>query len=423
VDDSLVVGSSRIGHLYDGLEDTPHVAAQLSRSADGVQLELSLLEGETDFHTGWFKDGVVPTALQFRDTDGAVALVGCRFGGHGRNPLYGHGRGKIEVEQAVIGAGRYDYSEINALRSKVAGMARWSGLSSVEQNREHNDESRLTGVTVRAESKPAVTVGGAPLLSLTPYFSVETDEANGATIVRERALAETRTSQPSGWTGHLRPHRALQDLLALAYWWPCSLEMTTTQRDDDPYRDLEGASHGPRWFDVVMHRPGRQSPDGDAALPHNRRPLFVLADIGPAGVATWISEYEDLGRPMWVLTSVLYQGGIPLEARLLQIGTALEALGFRIAGKTCTFVEYLRLITSEVGAGADVVRGTHTTIDDWAAAFNKAYKGVKHADNPLPTPTVAHEMAWDGSLLARLWLGTHLGADPAQLADRARYLQ
>jgi hypothetical protein len=423
MDNVLPEGTSRIGQVFDGIEDTPHIAAQLSRDADGVRLELSLLAGFTDFHEAWFKDQQVPAFLQFRDVAGAVALAGCRFGGYNRSFGYRQGKGIVWAEQAVIGGEVYDYSAVDAVRSDIAGMSKWSGLSSVTRDHEHTEESRLKASTIHAESQPALTIGGTPSVLLSPYFSVATDDANGTTSIQEQILVETRTTTPASWDEHLRPHGALQDLLALAYWWPCRLEVTTAQRLDDPYRSQDGGNHGSRWLETVVRRTGRRSPGGDRVLPTNTRPLFVFADIGVAGVARWLAEYETLGRPVWPLAALLYQGNTPVEAELLQVGTALEALGYQLAGdQTLHYVDYLKLVAGQVAGGIDVVRGAQPDLDTWATTFNKAYKGVKHADNQPTSPVVAYEMTRAGSMLARLWLGVHLGADPAVLVDRARYL-
>jgi hypothetical protein len=432
VDNFLLEGTTRIGHLYDGSDETPSITAQLSRADDQVRLELSLLRSVTDLHEAWFQSQQVPSCLLFRDTAGAVALAGCRFGGYTQSSWYGHASGVIWVEQAVVGADAEDYSTLTGVRSSIDGLARWTGLSSVSDEREHDDESRLTAITVTAESKPAIAIGGTPPLSLTPQFSTSTDPANGTTLIQEQVLVETLTEQPISWQKHLRPHRALQDLLALTYGWPCNLDVTYARREDDPYRLLDGESLGTPWLQAVVPRAGRR-PAKRAPLSASQRPLFVLADISPAGVAKWISEYDSLGRSMWPLASLVYQGNIPVQARLLQVATALEALGFELTrsdgagssspGKTENFLTYLRLIVHGVGHdGAAVVSKDYADVSSWMAAFNQAYKGVKHADNASTLFAEAVEMVKAGSLLARLWLGAYLGADPHALADRARYV-
>jgi hypothetical protein len=65
------------------------------------------------------------------------------------------------------------------------------------------------------------------------------------------------------------------------------------------------------------------------------------------------------------------------------------------------------------------VFGAFGTASAWATAFNRAYLGVKHADNPQPNVDDAYNRAREGALLARLWLARHLGVDRVELESRA----
>lgn len=143
MDNTLPVGTARIGQLYDNAEDTPHIAAQLRRDLDGVHLEVSLLTGVTDHHAVWFETMQLPSFLSFRDTSGSVALTGLRFKSHEHSSAWGQARGVITVGQAVIGAWVADYSSVDGLRSDIAGMARWTDLSSVTEDRTLTEEGRL----------------------------------------------------------------------------------------------------------------------------------------------------------------------------------------------------------------------------------------------------------------------------------------
>jgi len=417
MDNSLPVGAARIGQLYDDVEDTPHITAQLRRDSAGVHLELSLLADVTDYHADWFRTRQLPSFLTFRDTSGPVALTGLRLEGRNRSFASGLARGTIRVDHAVIGADVANYSSLDGLRSEIAGMALWSGLSSVTKDRAHTEEGRLRSFVITAESQDAVAVSDDDSVLFTPYFSVNLDDANGRTVIQEQILVETRARPAAPWDEHLRTHRALQDLLSLAYWHPCALRVTAAQRLDDPHRTMDGQDRGPRWLEAIVTRAGRAMLDHDLELPAHAHPLFAFSDIGPRGVSQWLQEYQTLGRPMWPLAALLFSGGTPVQADLLQVATALEALGHSIAGGTRHFIDYL---LAAVGAVDPAVVGAICGSDarDWARKFNAAYKGVKHADNAATDPQVAWDMLTSGRLLIQSWLGIHLGADPGQLAQR-----
>lgn len=276
---------------------------------------------------------------------------------------------------------------------------------------------RLRSFIITAESQEAVAVTNDASVLFSPYFSIRPDDANGRTLIQEQVLVETRARPAAPWNEHLRTHRALQDLLSLAYWHPCALRVTAAQRLDDPYRTMDDQDLGSRWLEAIVTRAGRAMPDHDIELPTHAQPLFVFSDIGPQGVSRWLHEYETLGRPVWPLASLLFSGGTPAEADLLQVATALEALGYRIAGETKYFADYLLAVADAVGpAVAAAICGPDAQA--WAQKCNAAYKGVKHADNAATDPQVAWDMLTSGRLLLQSWLGIHLGADPGQLAQR-----
>jgi len=417
VANDLSAGAVRIGHLFDGIEETPHMTAQLRRSDTSIILDLSLMRDVDVHHEDWFRQGTVPNEVVFADEEGTVALVECRFGGYKQNLGVGQSKGTIHARHAVFGPGISGYTHIHGLRTELEGLAAWSGLSSVREERTSNDESRLTRIEVVGQAQPPVEVLDESELSLLPYFSIRYDDANRVRILTEEVLVESRTSEPSPWSMHMRRHAALQDLISLAYGWPCQLKTRTVTRDDDPARALDGTSWGLQWLDALAMNAGRTVEGDDLRLPPDRRALFTLRDIGVEGVSRWMREYEDLGRPMWTLAATLFQRGATPELRLLQVGSALEALGYRLAGmpdKPLFFAAYLK----EVIAAASI-EASHQHIgvaldDDWVSRFNSAYKGVKHADRPLPTRDEALALLRTGVLVARLWLSQHL-----RIADAA----
>ena len=132
---------------------------------------------------------------------------------------------------------------------------------------------------------------------------------------------------------------------------------------------------------------------------------------------------------MWVLSASLFRGGGTVEVQLLQVGTALEALGREVAlrsgrlqvgkfDKTFHFETALVEVGNDTDCSLTKVLAGLPDIDAWAKAFNTAYKGVKHADKPLPDPKEAYFRADQGAWLARLWLARHLGTDRATLESR-----
>lgn len=114
--------------------------------------------------------------------------------------------------------------------------------------------------------------------------------------------------------------------------------------------------------------------------------------------------------------SALLDRTLPVESRLLQIAVALEALGYAIAKQaspekkvTGKHEATLARIFEALGYEPAPVVGEFGTSDSWCTAFNKAYKGVKHADNPLTDARDAWARGREGLLLVRCWLAAELG--------------
>jgi len=419
----------RIGFLADGDEATPHLAGML-RVEDGQTLiEIPLAEGATGPFAKWFRDWAAPTSLIFQDGYGAASLSGLRARTHASS---GHAvdRGVLEVGQLVqCGVRAPDFSEVHGVRSEIAGLPRWMEPRVFRLETRTDNDGRIQGATFAVDVVPATAIPGVPGLLLSPSFRTSHEWADGMHSMRETTQVETRFANPRPWAEHIRLHRTLQDLVSLAFWQACDLAIQQAKRDDDPEVTLDDEDHDVQWRAAVVPSAGR-GPNSSLLRPlaTNRRPLFTFADIGATGVERWYREYGELGQAMWVLAASLFRSGSTIEVQLLQVGVALEALGYELAARSgrvtrgakdnsFTFETALRTICDSTDCSLDRVLDGDTA-EQWATAFNAAYKGVKHADNPLPDPAEAHQRSEQGALLARLWLARHLGAKRDELEKR-----
>jgi hypothetical protein len=118
VANELLPGQSRLGFIYDGLPDTPHVAVQLQRTDHSIEMRLPWNDEYNPGHERWFSQGIlwgddpdrtkhryeVPQQLAFVDPAGPVALVGCSESRYSSNRGMGVGVGRASIRFAVIGA-------------------------------------------------------------------------------------------------------------------------------------------------------------------------------------------------------------------------------------------------------------------------------------------------------------------------------
>lgn len=125
--------------------------------------------------------------------------------------------------------------------------------------------------------------------------------------------------------------------------------------------------------------------------------------------------------------SALFDRALPVESRLLQVAVALEALGYAIAKRANpdekvagNYEAGLKRIFGALGYEPSQVVGEFGAGDSWCRAFNKAYKGVKHADNPLTDAHAAWERGREGLMLVRCWLAAELGVPEELVTKRLR---
>lgn len=421
-----------VGYLIDGRDDTPHVVGMLTINHDKASLEVPLLSGQTDvYESEWFKDSTLPEELLFRNQEVSFSLTDIAFNQYNTALGGAHGTGILTIGRVVeTGTRAPSYQSFHGLRSEIVGLSTWLAPRSFIDTFELTEQHRLRSATFTIEKKPNISVEGVEGLSLCPSFTISHSWSNGVHSMTERMTVETRFPDPGTWWEHAQHHRALQDLISLSYWWACDADVDAVLREDDPATSIADTSHGEEWRHAQVTGFGRRTVrDTPPDLPSKRRPLFTYDDIGAAGLAKWYADYQDLGQAMWVLSSSLFRHGGTVEVRLLQVGVALEALGYELAirsgrlrkdkrDRSFTLVKALTTIAESVDCSLRKVLRDYPDIATWAAAFNKAYIGVKHADNALPTAQDSSDRAAEGALLARLWLARHLGMSREALEAR-----
>ena len=243
--------------------------------------------------------------------------------------------------------------------------------------------------------------------------------------IRDVVSVRTRSAQLDPWDRHAVAHGMIQDLMCLAYGKPCGTKMVSIKREDDqPY--LQGEDDIRRtWRRVYQPGFGRGWEISSHSIGSRARPLFYLGDVSENRLETWMREWAHWSRPTWIAVTTMFQQQTTVEARLLQVGVALESLGYALwketgpapHAKTPSFPRLLERVTAVVGLEHTQLYGENSAAE-WRAKFDRGFKGIKHSDNELTAPLVALKLAAQGLTLIRCWLATHLGVDPGVLAER-----
>lgn len=420
----LDINYESVGHI-EGLEDDLS-PAYLKLDARGATVTIPQLGSMGELFTAFHGDSeVVPPFLRYADAQRFYVLGDCSRSG-GSVSTNGTGYFRIRARRVIeAGTGMDSYADVDGMTSEVDGLAGWTGMSTVEQSVQYAPAA----LTVHAENREPILLGGQANATIESSFWFNPRPKGNLFQIEDVALLRTRSDELWPWASHAAAHHMIQDLMCLVYGRACLSRITSIKREDDqPY--LRAGDKRRTWREVYEPSFGRSV---EGVEPFDRAsavPLFRFKDVDPAALRSWMDEWNLWSRPTWIAVTTMFQRGTTVEAHLLQIGVALEALGYALwqqAGpptdaKTPSYPDLLERVTSATPVAHDAIFGG-ATAEDWRTVFNGAFKGTKHADKPLPEGLEAHRLAGQGMNLIRAWLGTRLGVTSDNLRagfDRAR---
>lgn len=367
----------------------------------------------------------IPEPLILRDGDGWLTLVEGYTVGASASSL-GHSLERLRYSRAIhAGAHGVDYVGVNGMTSEIDGLAKWTKRVPVTTELMLGEEGKgIDGVSIVAKNLDSLPLGGPLDLQLETAYSHDPTPKGGIFIISTALLVRTRSADLESWQTHQQTHRMMQDLMCLVYGKRCESRLLSVMREDDQERPPTDERR--YWRDAYQPSFGRIV-DAESQLQDKDDPLFYLDEARADLVAAWLSEYEYWSRPTWIAMSALFHRTLPVESRLLQVAVALEALGYAVAEKTNPdkhvsgrYETLLKSIFGFLGYEPIAVVGEGGSRDSWCRAFNKAYKGVKHADNDLTEEREALTRAREGMVLIRCWLAAALGVPEELVTQRLR---
>lgn len=322
----------------------------------------------------------------------------------------------------ATGAMGCDYREIHGMQSSLVGLARWSGLHAVRAQVEFPDSAagKDLSVTYTAQNQPSIEIGGSLGLSLKTSFTTNPQAKDGVWSIFDDPILQTVSDDLRPWAEHVREHRMMQDLLCLSFGRTLRATIEAVYRADDQYEGIDPSKR--LWHEAYQPefaRTGNISADGPLD------PLFTLAEIDVQRLSDWLGQSERWHRPLWIAVSTMFQLHATTESITVQIGVALEALGYALwkatetdeDAKTPSFPCLLQSVLLSIPAEITAPFGGKS-VNEWMKDFNGVFKGAKHADNDLPDIAYAARLNRQAMDLIRAWLATYLGADPALVEER-----
>lgn len=416
----LEVGMTRIMHTRSGQSGTDEVVVvTLDHHGALVTWPRALGFVEAfDLNSETF----IPDPLIARDGRGWLTLSGGRTKGASASSL-AHSEQRIRYRTAVAtGAHGRDYAMINGMKTEVQGLARWAKMTAVETRLQFAKDGGVDELTLAAKNLPSHELGGSFALKLMTSYSHQPHPKDGVYTITGRLTVETRTHSRRPWSTHVSQHRMIQDLMCLAYSYPCASVMKAAMRHDD--QQFQTPNDPRRWWPEVFEPTFGRGERSEEPL-GDREPLFYLDETDPFRVTAWLNGFETWSRPTWIAVTTLFQRNSTVEAQLLQVGVALEALGYAIwcnmdtrSNKTPSYRELLKVVTDSVGVANPAIYGPSRRAGTWRDRFNRAFKGVKHADKTPVSGREAITLAQQGFLLIRCWLALELGVERRLLRER-----
>ncbi|MGO4586813.1 HEPN domain-containing protein [Arthrobacter sp. 2RAF6] len=420
MDNDLPKGTRRVGNLVDFNADTPPVSVTLERDEEGISVTVPW-GGSDDYYSSWFMGehtrrpelGVwppMPKKLLFWDSHGSVLLVDCWARGYHTN--FSTGSGRVWARYAVVGVNdNIDYSVVNGVRSEVTGLREWLGVESVEED--FDFESRV--LTIKASSGEPIEI--TSLLRFRPSWDV-THDGHESTTIKNVVFCESRSSDPSSWKDLMETHRGMRDLLVVSRWVAVTCTILQAQHDADPLKTLDGAEHGEQWRTVI-----EPHSDPSSSRPTGWRPHLVeYADLGPNGIALWLSLRDRFQRALDPIISDRFINEVSPVTHMAQVGPGLEALGFLIM-QTKDGMSASEANRKPLRARLDrILREIDDVVpfdgSDWAAGMTEAYNGIKHANRDLPTELELLNRWRESVLAVRAWVALELGVKAEVIRSR-----
>ena len=424
----LEPGLQAFGHVY-GIADVA-LPGHYEIDTEGEAL-LTILEVSGDL-TSIAREGTevaAPELLQFRGVNFSAALSELRPTGRASNFSSRNTELRFTVGRTVATSADLSYEEVNGVSSTLEGFSRWAEVTAIEQSLIlSSDGTKPPTACLKAQAKDSVDIGTRFNVSATTGFTApKLDPYQLEYVYRNLTALRTETPELVAWNEHMQVHRTMQGLLCLVYNYPCELSLSDTYRKDDQ-PELETVEEEVYLWHEVHYKNFSRTRHVEPRKDFSKaNPLFLLSDTADGAVATWLDEFEKWSRPTWIAVETIFHPYLAAESRLIQIGVALEALGYAIwlyeenggvmpAGRRPSATGYFRRVAEKLPF-SDLDISSERTAKDWAEAFNETYIGCKHADNPLPDGLEAYEHAIQGLAIIRCWLAKNLGVSNETLIE------
>ena len=321
----------------------------------------------------------------------------------------------IRASFAVEGAGlAKHYLKPNGLRSEIDGLAYWLGYSALRSTVTFKKDGSGGAMTTTATPVDDVVLVRALNLKAMPRATSSGQQTPEVTY-RSQVFLQTFAKAPSEWSDHLTLHFGVRDLLRIAAWKPLNFQSHEAASTKETFT-LRAVEQQP-WYPVRT----AMTSMSEATWTVSDRFLFNYADIGRVGVGRWLKLAKQYTRGVDPLVRLLDLEGATVDAHMMQLGIAMEAIGYQAlidSGRTPASANSTSVKSRVDFLVAEVGNAITFSTTTFAQGFADSYNSVKHANRMPVAPATKAEHYRQGVQLLRAWIGLRLGLKKAVLRGR-----
>ena len=394
---SLEPGQTRIGHLIDGIADTPYQAAMLEIADGNVLLSVPYVPGERQFLATeeWFTNREPPPSLIFHDGEGAITLTGLRWRGHSMSQ---YSTGRIWVDAAIFELPKRLRPEFRfrEVVSELDGLRAFAGFRSIEYERAIVDGRLRTVATIAAHEDVQWRYGGFS-------FRVRANapwqlDSSGDFRAASDAVVGSSSSRRATLDAHITAQWPIRALLLLAYGRPLRWRAHRVRDDDFPRWMLAGPPREPQLTEALVRRTLKEF--SEPAIDGNELPIFHLNDLGSQRLRRWMKLYSDpvFRRAIEPTVEVINGASKFLEPQILLTVLGLDAMGhYRDQSRRRNVRLHEQIERCVRASGIDL--NAIGSPEGIARALSNVNNDLKHPDRPNRPDSQQLRLAADLSML------------------------
>lgn len=383
---TLHPGQNRRGWAF--AEDSEPIAASLCWEKDSAQL---ILVSKYDYPNSRWPEALnplhsyqTPHSFSFVDDLGAVELVDCL------TVRFTRGAGSLEVENwtlqpkmLIFGGNGKTWSSVSRVTTYIPMLQRWMGQSAHLVDWDFAEADK-TWLAVQLLNGHTVSTCGSIEHRIEVQSRTESDILSNSIRAFNIARMTTDLEDSAKRDAAIDEHEAILDLLSIIY----GRQIGFSKRTLEPYENLV-LDFNEREIDPELRKsceiiyPATEQGLTDYEGLDYTEAILRYRPENEALFSSWL-EFWSKNRPgVAALKRALFESS-SWENRLVNAAVAFEEFGHRIEGRADyrtnadNFPTYIKRLC------LDMPRIAMMRPENWAARFNRAYKGLKHADNDYP---------------------------------------